>query len=357
MCPSVANATPGCNGFVCGIGKCSAGFADCDNNASTGCERSITTLTSCGGCGLGCSTANATPTCSTAVCQVSSCNTGFGDCNKSAADGCEVNLNTDAANCGTCGNGCTGMNICVSGKCVSPTPASCRAQKATNPSSADGIYTISPDGTSGNTFKVYCDMTTAGGGWTLVMKLGSNSYCYGSTNWTAKAPVAEASMTDTTTGFFDAESRGFYLLGDTTSLRFDTKHGSVTVGFASPSSPQTLITTNTIPFSAYPDYTNWRAAFQQDRSQAPIFMRAGVAVTVGNTCRTNPNNTPSGCGQLCMFCYQAADTSCCGCAATNNDVNSGIGNNPAYCGGGVGSNCSSGGTWSDPNQQTLLWAK
>ena len=38
-----------------------------------------------------------------------------------------------------------------------------------NPGSASGTYTIDPDGTGGNApFSVTCDMTTAGGGWTVI---------------------------------------------------------------------------------------------------------------------------------------------------------------------------------------------
>src|SRR4051812_22624328 len=44
------------------------------------------------------------------------CEPGFADCNGIAADGCEVDLTSDAASCGKCGHGCEG-GPCQTGVC------------------------------------------------------------------------------------------------------------------------------------------------------------------------------------------------------------------------------------------------
>ena len=52
-----------------------------------------------------------------------------------------------------------------------------------NPSAPDGAYWIDPLGTG--SFSVYCDMTTSGGGWTLVLKSSGDSFFnYDNALWT-----------------------------------------------------------------------------------------------------------------------------------------------------------------------------
>lgn len=82
---------------------------------------------------------------------------------------CQGGTNTNGNSCDD-GNALTYGDVMNNGVCVSGTYAtSCKAIKTGAPTSANGVYSIDPDGASGNDqYSVLCDMTTDGGGWTLV---------------------------------------------------------------------------------------------------------------------------------------------------------------------------------------------
>ncbi len=115
----VAHATAACAGGVCGPGQCDPGFGDCDGNRANGCETSTTDdLANCGACGAVCAPSRAaTSICSSGVCRVLTCRMGYADCDGDAANGCEVDLNTNAAHCGSCPNVCPGGGACSAGRC------------------------------------------------------------------------------------------------------------------------------------------------------------------------------------------------------------------------------------------------
>lgn len=119
---SVANATAACVGGVCAVGACASGFGDCDRMAANGCERGLTTdAANCGACGRTCGPANATGACVAGACRVGTCATGFGDCDGNAANGCERDLRSDTANCGMCERACAAGSYCEVGSCRPPT--------------------------------------------------------------------------------------------------------------------------------------------------------------------------------------------------------------------------------------------
>jgi hypothetical protein len=116
---SNTHGSTACTAGAC-VPTCAAGWADCDGNPNNGCETSTTTLTNCGSCGSACSLPNATPDCSTGSCQVSSCNTGFGNCDGTTSNGCETNTNTAVSDCGGCNLACSNNNgspSCSAGNC------------------------------------------------------------------------------------------------------------------------------------------------------------------------------------------------------------------------------------------------
>ncbi len=125
---NLPNATPTCNTGMCAIASCNAGFSDCDHVAANGCEINTTSSTSnCGSCGNVCNTANATPACSNGTCAIASCNPNFGNCDGNVSNGCEINFQTDPNNCGGCGIKCSLPNAtaaCTNGMC---TIAACTA--------------------------------------------------------------------------------------------------------------------------------------------------------------------------------------------------------------------------------------
>lgn len=123
VCPPVQGGMPACAGYVCGIGMCDAGYADCFGGTVDGCETDTRSdVNHCGGCGMSCPpVSNGTRDCTMSVCGIGMCQPNYDDCNMMAVDGCETALLTDKMNCGSCGMACAdplnGVAACVDGLC------------------------------------------------------------------------------------------------------------------------------------------------------------------------------------------------------------------------------------------------
>ena len=100
----------------------STGAAGGATTSSTGAAGGATTTSSTGGgtacdASADCTAANATSACSTGNCVVVSCTSHYADCDMMPGDGCEADLQTDDANCGSCGHACAAGTSCKEGKC------------------------------------------------------------------------------------------------------------------------------------------------------------------------------------------------------------------------------------------------
>ncbi|MFH1789947.1 MAG: MopE-related protein [bacterium] len=118
---SAVNANATCNSGVCVITSCKSGYGNCDSNYNNGCEATMNSTNHCGSCGNKCSALNATATCSGDACIIASCKYGYKDCDASYGNGCETKTSNDINNCGSCGNKCSAtkaVTACSSGVCT-----------------------------------------------------------------------------------------------------------------------------------------------------------------------------------------------------------------------------------------------
>ena len=152
----------GCVPAACGDGFVQAGVEDCDDGNM---ENNDTCTTLC-----------KAPACDD---MLQSGNESDVDCGGACMTKCEG------------GKMCTAGPDCASGFCAMNTcavAASCQQIKAGNAMAPSGIYTIDPDGMGmGAPIKVFCDMVTDGGGWTMVFKASSGVAGDANTLWNGPA--------------------------------------------------------------------------------------------------------------------------------------------------------------------------
>lgn len=123
VCPGAVGKTPICTKGVCGLSDCQTPLADCDKDGM--CEAHLDTdAANCGFCGNICSFTNATAKCAASQCHIDVCAVGFGNCDANESNGCETSTVSDPANCSACGNNCGSLNwpnvtayVCTASHC------------------------------------------------------------------------------------------------------------------------------------------------------------------------------------------------------------------------------------------------
>ncbi len=184
-CSKTCGAGEACIGSTCTT-TCGAGLSRCTNDAGVStCANLNNDPANCNACGAACGSGQ--------VCSNRTCTAGCAlpsvTCTPDGGAAYCANIQSDNQNCGVCGTACSAGQTCQAGTCVQGclsdagcpttaftcvsnicvTPRDCMTIRTTRRSLPDGIYTIDPDGTGGLApFAAYCDMTTRGGGWTVV---------------------------------------------------------------------------------------------------------------------------------------------------------------------------------------------
>lgn len=155
---------------VCEL-DCNLGTGDCNDRAKDGCESNLNSdRENCGTCDHACSLPNTQSSlCTGGKCEIDfgtgepdkGCVTGYADCNGDPSDGCEIDLETDEANCGECELECSGQHgsaSCEDGQCVIECAANfddCDNDPTTNGCEADLLNSVTHCGGCGATFA--CD--------------------------------------------------------------------------------------------------------------------------------------------------------------------------------------------------------
>jgi hypothetical protein len=203
-CGRCANECPA--GARCAAGSCAcpAGQTACGD----ACVDTAVSRSHCGMCGRACSAAGGTAACVDGACFVVACDAARGDCDRTAANGCEAALATDGRNCGACGNACaTGM--CMAGACVGA--RTCAELHAMAPTAPSGQYPLDPDGPGGEPgFTAYCDMTTDGGGWTYLATVTNSGDAANMGNWLVASPSPNNWESTTAFGTLDPTANQDY---------------------------------------------------------------------------------------------------------------------------------------------------
>lgn len=179
-CGMLDNATTACGAGGCGVEECIGNYGDCNGLGQDGCERELTELDNCAGCGTACSFVGSGADCGTGVCLATECETGYADCDGDPSNGCE-SLDS-AAHCGACGQQCEAgalqnvtMASCEAGSCQSECspgfadcdgePNGCETATTTTGNCGGCGVTCAPANATGECGGGSCGVAVCADGW------------------------------------------------------------------------------------------------------------------------------------------------------------------------------------------------
>ena len=119
ICGAVKQGSGACTNGLCVIDSCLKDYADCDGDVANGCEKYLKDdVNNCGSCNAQCANKpNGAADCINGVCGLGACDPGFADCDNDPNTGCEKDVLSDPKNCGGCGITC-GSGTCQNGACT-----------------------------------------------------------------------------------------------------------------------------------------------------------------------------------------------------------------------------------------------
>jgi hypothetical protein len=243
---------------------------------------------------------------------------------------------------------------------------SSEAQAASSPAAILTINASAPNGLYWITIptvgarQIYCDMT--GGGWMLLMRgSGNDGLAYNDARWTDASESGRTNLHSNSYGSY-AKDAAFYYYANASKIRIDAggfsgaradgQYRTFTFDFTGTNTPAALMFTTQNRMGWGTGVANsrsaWVSTFGHDRDGTPVFERFG---STANHSIGNEGRGRRGCGQPMMFGYQASDSE----SASTNDVNSGLGTHPSYCGGSPGQ--FAGGSWMGNGGSVKIWAR